>query len=74
MYALNHTYRLKEEIIGPHNRYIGSNVDKVHTDNGKKFWSMYCVYYLQKYIKNVEDILYKDRGACIKQYGKGKRP
>ena len=35
---------------------------------------MHCVEYLQGDIKNVEDILSKDRGACLKQYGKVKRP
>ena len=35
---------------------------------------MHCVYYLQGDINNMEDILSKYYGACLKQYGKGKRP
>ena len=42
--ALNLTYRLKEEIAGPPNKYLGSNVKKVHTENGKDYWPMHCVY------------------------------
>ena len=35
---------------------------------------MNFVDYLQRDIKNVEDIFTKDHGACLKQYGKGERP
>ena len=74
MAALNFTYRLKEEIIMPPVRYPVENVKKVQMENGKECWSMNYGYYLHRDIKNTEDIFYKDRGACLKQYDKGKRP
>ena len=36
MYALYRTYRLKEEIVGTPERYLGSNANKVHKKNGKE--------------------------------------
>ena len=35
---------------------------------------MHYVDVLKGDIKNVEDIISKDHGACLKQYGKGKKP
>ena len=35
---------------------------------------MHYVYYLKGAIKNVDDIISKNHGVCIKQYGNGKRP
>ena len=63
---LNHTYRLKEESVGPPKRYLGANVENEHMENGKECWSMRCVYYLQGGINNVDDILSKYHGACLK--------
>ena len=40
---LNHTYRLKEESVGPPKRYLGANVENEHMENGKDCWSMRCV-------------------------------
>ena len=35
---------------------------------------MYCLDYLQADIRNVDDILTKDHGDCLKQRGRGNMP
>ena len=49
----NWTYRLKDDIIGPPKRYIWANLNKFQMDNGKEFWLIHCVDYLQGDIINV---------------------
>ena len=66
MYALNRTYRLKEENVGTPKIYIGANYEKIQEKNRKECWLTNCVDYLQGNIKNAEYILSKDHGACIK--------
>ena len=74
MNALNCTYGLKQEIIRPTKIYLGSNTKKFQMENGKQCQSIHCVDFIQEDVKNVEDILSKDHGAYIKQYGKGNMP
>ena len=71
--VLNFKYELKEEIFVPPKRYPGSNVKKVGMDNGKEFYPIHCLYYLQVVINNEDCIVSKDNDACIKQYRKGNR-
>ena len=41
MDVLNVIYRLKEG-FGPPDRYLGSNVEKVHLKDGRVVWSINC--------------------------------
>ena len=67
MDAFNCTNILKEDIVGPSQMDIGANVEKFQMQNGKEYWSMHCVDYLQGDIKNTNDILSNYHGVCLKQ-------
>ena len=72
MDSFNFAVRLKQESVGTPNRCLGANVYKVQMDNGKEFCSMHCLNYPQGYINNVDDIISKDHGACLKNIVRGR--
>ena len=55
MLELNQFYRLKGG-LGPTDRYLGANFDKVQLEEGKTVWSMTCVEYMYEDIKKVYSI------------------
>ena len=69
MLKLNQVYRLKEG-VGPPNRYLGANVDKVQLEDERTFWSMTCVEYLCGDIKNVDSIL-EGKNAALEFFRDG---
>ncbi len=72
MDKLNGFYRLKDGWSSP-DRYLGANIEKVQLPDGSMAWSMTCVDYCKGAIKNVEDILEKNKVA-LKMFGDGHRP
>jgi hypothetical protein len=46
MERLSELYRLKPESIGPPNRYLGANLEKVQLDDGRDVWSMSAKEYI----------------------------
>ena len=65
IHGQNHLYILKQLNIAAPER-LGANAENIPMQNGKECWSMHCVDYLQGAINNVQDILSKDHGGCIK--------
>ena len=72
MYESNIFYWLKE-VFGPHNQYLGKNVEKVQFKDGQVVCSSKCVDYLKRAIENADNSLGVDKTA-IKNYGDGHRP
>jgi hypothetical protein len=72
MKKINEIYRLKEG-VGPPDRYLGANVEKVQLQDGSIAWSMNCVDYLKGTIKNVNNML-QEADSALKNCGDGKRP
>ena len=72
MDVLNIIYWLKEG-FGPPDRYLGANVDKLHSNYGRVVWFTNCVDYLKSAIENVDNSLGVDKTA-LKNYGYWHRP
>jgi hypothetical protein len=64
---------MKEGSMGPPDRYLGANIDKVQTQDGKVMWTMHSGDYCKAAIANLEKTLTAD-GKSLSQYGDGKRP
>ena len=75
MQELESLYRLKDKAEAP-DRYLGANIDKVQTSDGRILWSMSSYEYLGNAIKNLEDELAKEGTSPLRTYGKrsGERP
>ena len=58
----NQIYRPKEG-FGPPDRYLGANVDKVQLEDGRTVWSMTCVEYLSRAIKNINLMIEGNKSA-----------
>lgn len=72
MDKLSREYRLKE-VVGPPNRYLGANIERVQLKDGRIVWSATCVDYLKVSIDNFDRMLKEDQKA-LKFYGDGHRP
>ena len=72
MDALNMIYRLKEG-IGPPERYLVANVEKVQLKYGRFVWSTNCVGYLNSKIENFDNSLGVDK-MSLNNYGYGHMP
>ena len=72
--ALQASYTLKEGSIGTPKRYLGANIDRVQTDDGRMVWSMSSEDYVRAAIDNLEKMLKADGLQPLKVYGDGKRP
>ena len=68
---LNMIYLLKEG-LGPPDRYLGANVEKVQFKDVRVVWSTNCVNYLKRAIDNVDTSLGADKTA-LNNYGDGHR-
>ena len=69
MVKLGQAYRLKDS-VGPPDRYLGGNIEKVQTDDGSVAWSLSCYDYLNNTVKQVQD----EKNLSLKQFGTGLRP
>ena len=72
MDLLHQVYRLKDG-VGPPDRYLGANIDKVQLSDGSACWSMTCIDYIKGATENVNKMLQEDKSA-LKNCGDGKRP
>jgi len=72
MAKLGRAYRLKDR-VGPPDRYLGGNIEKVQTDDGSVAWSLSCYDYLNNALKQVQDEL-SERNLSLKQSETGLRP
>ena len=57
MKELKGVYRLKDDSLGPLNRYLGANVEKVQLEDGSVAWSTTSKEYCCTAVYNVEKIL-----------------
>jgi hypothetical protein len=78
MDALAKIYRLKDESLGPPERYLGANVKKYQLPDGRTAWSMSSRDYVKTAVKNVEASLLlqgeKLRGKANRPIPCGYRP
>jgi hypothetical protein len=65
------SYRLKDDSLGPPERYLGANVAKYQLPDGRECWSMSSRDYVKAAVKCVEDAL-AEQGLKLK--GKADRP
>jgi len=72
MVKLGREYRLKDN-VGPPDRYLGGNIEKVQTNDGYVAWSLSCYDYLTNAVNQVKDEL-TEKGLTLKQFGTGLRP
>jgi len=72
MAKLGRAYRLKDS-VGPPDRYLGGNIEKVQTEDVSVAWSLSCYDYLNNAVKQVQDEL-SERNLSLKQFGTGLRP
>jgi len=72
MAKLGQEYRLKDS-VGPPDRYLGGNIEKVQTEDGSVAWSMSCYDYLNNAVQQVKDEL-KEKNMSLKHFGTGLRP
>ena len=56
MAKLGQAYRLKDS-VGPPDRNLSGNIEKVQTDDGSVAWSLSCYYYLINAAQQVNDEL-----------------
>lgn len=71
---LRSAYTLKEESVGTPKRYLGANIERVQTSDGRIIWSMTSEDYVRAAIENVEGMLRSDGSPPLKVYGDCKRP
>jgi len=72
MEKLGQEYRLKGG-VGPPDRYLGGNIERVQTKDGSMAWSLSCYDYLTNAVRQVEDEL-RQRNLTLKQFGTGLCP
>lgn len=72
MKKLGQVYRLKDG-VGTSDRYLGGNIERVHTNNGSMASSLSCYDYLINAIQQVKDEL-SQRDLTLKEFGTGLRP
>jgi len=72
MAKLGREYRLKDN-VGPPDRYLGGNIEKVQTDDGSVAWSLSSYDYLINAVQQVKDELIK-KDLTLKQFGTGLCP
>jgi hypothetical protein len=72
--ALRKAYELKEGSVGPPDRYLGANVERVQLNDGREVWAMSSKDYLTAAISNVEAMRKLDGEPPLKVYGDCKRP
>ena len=53
-------YWLKDGVGSP-SRYLGANIEQVQLEDSKEVWSMTCVDYIKGAIRNINDMLEKDK-------------
>lgn len=71
---LRSAYTLKEESVGSPKRYLGANIERVQTPDGRIIWAMTSEDYVRSAIQNVEGMLKGDGSPPLKVYGDYKRP
>jgi len=72
--ALRGMYELKEGSVGPPNRYLGANVERVQLGDGRETWAMSSKDYITSAVANVESMRKMDGEPPLKVYGDCKRP
>jgi len=72
MAKLGRAYRLKDS-VGPSDRYLSGNIEKVQTKDGSVTWIFSCYDYLNDADKQVQEQL-SERNLSLKQFGTGLRP
>ena len=58
--SLTSIYIMKQGIMGPPYHYLGSNIDKVQTQEGKDLWATHRGDYCEAVIANMEKTLTDD--------------
>ena len=66
-------YVIKERIMGPPDRYLVANIERVQTQEGKVMWVTHSGDYCKSEIANLEKTLAAD-GKRIPQYRDGRSP
>ena len=66
-------YIMKQGIMGPPYHYLGSNIEKVQTQEGKDLWATHRGDYCEAVIVNMEKTLTYD-GKILSHYGDSRRP
>ena len=59
--------------MGPPNRYLGANIEKVQTQESAVLWETHSGYYCKSEIANLDKTLTAD-GKILSQYRDGRRP
>lgn len=72
--GLKKLYQVTEDALESPGRYLGANLEKIQTPDGRMVWSMSSVDYVRSAIDNVEASLKADSLPPLKVYGKCKRP
>ena len=73
IYSLASIYALKQGSMGPPDRYLGENIYRVQTNDGKVVWETHSEDYYKAAIENLDKTLKAD-GKSLSQYGNGRRP
>jgi hypothetical protein len=71
MDQLAKSYKLKEDSLGPPERYLGANISKYQLPDGRESWSMSSRDYVKSAVKCVEEALMAEG---LKLKGKAERP
>jgi len=72
MLRLGKEYRL-EDSIGPQDRYLGSNTERVQTRDGAVVWSLNCYDYLNNAVQQIRDEL-KEKNMSLSHFETGLCP
>ena len=70
---LGKVFKLKEGSVGPPDRYLGANIEKLQTEDGRDIWSFNCKDYLKGAIERVKLLAMED-GKELHKRNKGYRP
>ena len=68
--ALASIYVMKQGSMGPPDRYLGANIEKLQTQDSKVMWATHSRDYCNLVITNMEKTLTYD-GKSLLQYGGG---
>jgi len=60
MDEIKELYRLKDDTVGPPNRYLGANIGKFQLSSGFECWSASARDYVKSAVRNMEDVLSQD--------------
>jgi len=60
MQQIQQLYHLKDNIIGPPKRYLGTNIANYQLPNGTEAWSALAHDYVKTAVCNIEDFLSRD--------------